>query len=214
VLSRWLFRLGGHPKQTGDRPGLASTCSRVPFLHLPLPQPVHDCVPLPCAPHRAKRPEAPPRFGQPLDKAVRLLDADVEVRSLPPVTGVGHCSRMVQGGERLGVCRVCLARDHARGGGERRVEGWRYPLWQRGPQRVGLRRTARVVPAETRARETSRGQWLCRRVPHPARNRGRHSGGGGRAALMAVQRAAPSARWLCGQGAVPARPADLRGDGR
>ncbi len=75
----FLLSLGRHSKQAGDEGDLPSDVSLVHFSDLSLAYHVHGLIPMPRSPCCFNGEEAQPRFDQPLDETVVLLDQVLQV---------------------------------------------------------------------------------------------------------------------------------------
>src|ERR1051326_5150490 len=109
---------------TPNRLAMSLICCRLsplstPF-YLPLPNHVHDLVPLQGSPCGFEGEEAQPRISEAFDEAVILLDQGIEVLPRPQFTRYWNGPGCFQFVERLGVGGVSIDRDHAR---SRRVGG-------------------------------------------------------------------------------------------
>jgi hypothetical protein len=125
VKPRLLFSLGRHSKQAGDECDLTHDVPSFHPLHLSLPDHIPDLISLQGSPRALHRKEAQSRFDASFDEAVILFDDVVEILDLPQFTGVGNGSLCFQLTDGLGIGRICIDRDHTRGGAMRRSERFR-----------------------------------------------------------------------------------------
>jgi hypothetical protein len=83
VKSRYLFSLGSHSKQAGDKRYLSQDVSFFHVTHLTFPEHVHRFISLQSSPRTLHRKEAHCGLDQSFDKAMVLLDQVVEILDLP-----------------------------------------------------------------------------------------------------------------------------------
>src|SRR5579862_7808819 len=107
-----LFSLSGHSKEAGNKGCLPHTISFFGSAHLPFPQHIHDLITLQRLPRCLKGKEAQPRFDQPFDEAVILLDQAVEIFDLTEFTLGWKRALLLQLAQRFGIGRVFVDRDH------------------------------------------------------------------------------------------------------
>jgi hypothetical protein len=107
-----LLGLGGHSKEAGDEGDLPAAVSFAHPSDLFLANHVHHLVSLQRSPYRFNRKEPQPRFDQPFDETVVLLDQVIEVFDLPEfdLLGKSFSSFEFCNGFGIGRCLIAVKR--------------------------------------------------------------------------------------------------------